>query len=201
MQQHDPVLSAEARERVNQVLDLYDPPLWLVTARQGGQRGGFIATFVVRASIVPDLPRMVIGVAKHHHSWGLIQVSGRFALHLLPENGLEAVWRFGLQSGHATDKFAGLPQRHTPDGNPLYPAALSWLDCRVEERLDIGDRTLYVAEVSGGDVLHEGSALGVAALFRGASPGRRAELDRLYSADQVTDTAAILAWRAARRGT
>jgi len=42
--------------------------------------------------------------------------------------------------------------------------------------------------------------LGVAALFAGAPPERRAELDRLYRADQSVDAAAILAWRQARRG-
>ncbi len=197
--QRDSTKNPAAQDQVSEVFHLYDPPLWLVTACHRGWRGGFIATFAVRASIVPALPRMVIGVAKHHHTWGLIEGSGRFALHLLAADDLRSVWRFGLQSGHEVDKFLDLADRRTPDGNPLHPEARSWLDCRVEERLDIGDRTLYVAEVSGGEVLAQGPVLGVAALLEGAPPERRAELDRLYAADQSVDAAAILSWRQSRR--
>jgi flavin reductase (DIM6/NTAB) family NADH-FMN oxidoreductase RutF len=185
----------ETQEAIAQVFHLYDPPLWLVTARDGERRGGLVATFAVRASIVAELPRMAVGVAKHHHTWGLIEGSGRFALQLVPEPDLDAVWRFGIASGHSRDKFAGLAPLATPDGNPLYPGAAAWLDCRVEGRQDTGDRTLYLAQVAGGAVLRPGPVLGVAALLREAPPERRAELERLYAADQSIDAAAILKWR------
>jgi flavin reductase (DIM6/NTAB) family NADH-FMN oxidoreductase RutF len=186
----------EATQRaISDVFDLYDPPLWLLTVQAGEHRGGLIATFAVRASIVPELPRMVIGIAKHHHSWGLIETSRRFALHLLTTDGIDLVWRFGLQTGHEVDKFQGLAVDRSADGNPRCLDALSWLDCRVEDRMDIGDRTLYIAEVAGGGVLKRGRALTVGDLLRAATPERRAELERLYRADQAVDTAAILAWR------
>src|SRR5437660_1430678 len=76
-----------------------DRELWLVTASAGGRRGGLIATFVSQASIVPELPRTILGLAKQHHTWGLIEASGVFALHLMGEEQLDWVWRFGLQSG------------------------------------------------------------------------------------------------------
>lgn len=183
---------------INAVFHLYDPPLWLVTARDDERRGGCIATFVVRASIVPELPRMVIGIARHHFTWRLIESANAFALHLLRTSDLDAVWRFGLQSGHQCDKLAGLPDRTTPGGSPLYADAAAWLDCRLEDRLDIGDRTVYVAQIGGGQVLDQGPVLGVDTLLRSAPPARRAELDRLYAADQSIDTEAIIAWRRAR---
>jgi len=196
--QDDSPSESTRRDPISEVFHLYDPPLWLVTARDVDRRGGLIATYGVRASIVSELPRMAIGIAKHHHTWGLIEASGAFALHLLRADDLEAVWRFGLASGHDTDKLAGLPDRRTPDGNPLYPEALAWLDCRVEARMDTGDRTLYLVEVSGGAVLDQGSPLSVGILLRDAPADRLAELDRLYRADQVLDGAAILAWRRGR---
>lgn len=197
MQHQQPQID-KSRDSVSEVFHLYDPPLWLVTSSHQGLRGGFIATSVVRVSIVSELPRMAIGVAKHHFTWGLIEASGRFALHLLPADGYDAVWRFGLQSGHQTDKFNDLTDHRTPDGNPFYPSARCWLDCRVEDGLNIGDRTLYVAEVTGGERLTQGPVLGAAALLAAAPPEKRAELDRLYASDQAIDTPAILAWRAAR---
>jgi flavin reductase (DIM6/NTAB) family NADH-FMN oxidoreductase RutF len=195
--QDTPPTDDSHRDPISEVFHLYDPPLWLVTARHGAQRGGLIATFAVRASIVRELPRMVVGIAKHHHTWGLIEGSSGFALHLLRRDDLGAVWRFGLASGHDRDKLAGLPDQRTPDGHPLYPQALAWLDCRVEGRMDTGDRTVYLAEVSGGTVLVQGRAMTVGTLMRDAPADRLAELDRLYRADQALDTAAILAWRRA----
>jgi flavin reductase (DIM6/NTAB) family NADH-FMN oxidoreductase RutF len=183
---------------IGEVFHLYEPPLWLVTSAHQGQRGGFIATFVVRASIVAELPRMVIGVANHHHTWGLIEGSGRLALHLIAQDDLDAVWRFGLASGHQTDKLAGLEPAVTPEGNPLYTPSRAWLDCRVETQMETGDRSVYLCAVTGGAVLSPGPVLGVETLLRDAPPERRAELDRLYAADQLTDAAAIRAWRAAR---
>jgi flavin reductase (DIM6/NTAB) family NADH-FMN oxidoreductase RutF len=186
------------QDAIAAVFHLYDPPLWLVTAAHHGRRGGLIATSAVRASIVAEQPRMLIAIARHHHTWELIAGSGRFALHLLPVSGLDAVWRFGLQSGHQQDKFADLPTVTTPDGNPRYPDCVAWLDCRVEETLDIGDRSVYIAAVTAGAVPGNGPVLSVATLLRDAPGERRAELDRRYAADQTSDREAIQAWRRSR---
>lgn len=189
---------------IGRVFDLYDPPLWLVTAAHGGRRGGCIATFAVRASIVATLPRMVLGVAKQHHTWGLIEGSGGFALHLLQAHQLDLVWRFGLASGHELDKFAGLPAAVTPGGQPLIAAALAWLDCRVEARLDSGDRTVYLAAVTDGgthaEAGEDAEPLGVRGLYAAAPPAERARLAALYARDGRIDAAAILAWRGLHPG-
>ena len=50
--------------------------LWLVTAQAGGRRGGLIATFVNQASIVPEMPRVLVGLARQHHTWELVEASG-----------------------------------------------------------------------------------------------------------------------------
>src|SRR4051794_14265242 len=132
------------------VLDIFgqlDPPLWLVTAQAEKRRGGLIATFVNQASIPAQFPRVVVGLARQHFTWELIEKSRSFCLHLLAEENLEHVWRFGLQTGRAVDKFAGLSPLPTPSGNPRLPDCPAWLDCRVEAALATGDRTIYLAEV------------------------------------------------------
>ncbi len=192
-------LAPETSETIDRIFGLYDVPLWLITATDGERRGGFIATSVTRASIVSKLPRMLVTVAQHHHTWGLIESTGRFALHLLRIDDLDAIWRFALASGHHQDKLAGLPPARTPAGSPLYGEALSWCDCLVEQRMPIGDRTVYLAEVSDGALLREGPVMTIDTLRRQAPIERLAMLDRLYAEDQSTDAAAILAWRQARR--
>src|SRR5207244_1081923 len=85
-----------------------DRELWLVSAAAGPRRGGLIATFVMQAALTTELPRVLVGLAAQHHTRELIDAGGAFGLHLLGEEHLDWVWRFGLETGGRTDKFAGL---------------------------------------------------------------------------------------------
>jgi len=172
-----------------------DRELWLLTAAAGGRRGGLIATFVSQASIVPDLPRVVVGLAKQHHTWQLVEASGAFALHLLSEEHLHWVWRFGLQSGRDFDKLASLPVRTGETGSPILIDTLGWLDCRVEARLDTGDRTVYLAEVVRAELLRDEPPLTTRRVLEVAPPARLRELKDQMARDIGIDGAAIRAWR------
>src|SRR5262249_31755911 len=112
---------------ITNILRLIDREIWLVTAAHEERRAGLVATFVNAAQTVPPAPRMLAGIAKQHHTYGIIETSRAFTLHLLDESNLDWVWRFGLHSGHTTDKFAGLPE---------LTGALAWMKCRVETSLD-----------------------------------------------------------------
>jgi flavin reductase (DIM6/NTAB) family NADH-FMN oxidoreductase RutF len=199
---HQP-LDAATADAVNAAYHLYDPPLWLVTAAEspqaGSTRGGCIATFVARASIVRDRPRMVAGIARQHHTWRMIEASHRFAVFLLPESALELAWRFGLATGKDADKYADLPDTRTPLGSPHVEGPIAWLDCRVETSMNTGDRSVYLAEVTGGDVLDPGTKPLTAGRLMDLAPAdKRAELDRLYARDGRIDAGAIDAWRRTR---
>ncbi|HJT36421.1 MAG TPA: flavin reductase family protein, partial [Pirellulales bacterium] len=176
-------------------LSRIDRELWLVTAADGERRGGLIATFVCHASLVETLPRMLVALAKHHHTWQLVEASGAFGLHLLGREQLELVWRFGLQSGRDIDKFAGLATETSKTGAPLLTDALGWLDCRVEARFDMGDRTIYVAEVVDARKINDEPPLTMKQLLAIAPPERLEELSRLRQRDSSLDAKAILAWR------
>jgi len=177
---------------------LTDRELWLVTARAGARRGGLIATFISHASLVPELPRVLIAVAARHHTWELIELSGGFGLHLIGEERLDWVWRFGLQSGRDTDKLAGLPIETAVTGSPLLTEALGWLDCRVEARLDMGDRTAYLAEVVAARNIRGATPLTFQRLLQLAGAEKRQELRALRDHDAAIDAAAIRAWREER---
>jgi flavin reductase (DIM6/NTAB) family NADH-FMN oxidoreductase RutF len=172
-----------------------DRELWVVTAQAGERRGGLIATFVSQASIVPEMPRMIVGIARQHHTRRLIEASGAFALHLLRDEELEWVWRFGLESGEGCDKLEGLALRTAASGAPILTAAPGWLDCRVEARLDTGDRTVYLAEVLEAQAPGNVELLTVSRL-RQLMPGdwRSAMLEQLRR-DAAIDAQAIATWR------
>jgi flavin reductase (DIM6/NTAB) family NADH-FMN oxidoreductase RutF len=177
------------------VFALTDRELWLVTAAAGGQRGGLIATFVSQASIVPELPRVLVGLAKQHHTPGLVEASGAFALHLLGEEHLEWVWRFGLASGRDADKFADVPARAGATGAPVVTEAPAYCECRVEAGWDSGDRTVYLAEVVAGAVVRAGPILTMKRMLQLAPPERLRQLKEGLMRDSAVDAEAIQAWR------
>src|SRR5436309_1610999 len=79
--------------------------------------------------------------------WQRIEACQAVVVHLIDETHLDWVWRFGLQTGHATDKFAEMEMAASITGCPRLAGAVAWLDCRVEKSMDTGDRTIYLAEV------------------------------------------------------
>jgi flavin reductase (DIM6/NTAB) family NADH-FMN oxidoreductase RutF len=180
------------------VLTRLDRELWVVTASPQGRRGGLIATFVNQASIVTDMPRVVLGIARHHDTANLIDASDAFALHLIGEQHIDWVWRFGLRSGHGEDKLAGLKFTDGPTGSPILRDALAWLDCRVEARMDTGDRTIYLAEVIAGESLREGPPLRFSRMIELAEPERRRQLKEQIERDRMIEGAAIETWRQVR---
>lgn len=176
-----------------------DREIWLVTAQADSRRGGLIATFVNQASIVPDMPRMLVGLSRRHHTWELIEKTNAFALHLLGEQHLDWVWRFGLESGRGQDKLHGLRPRQACTGSPVLTDAIGWLDCRVEGRLDSGDRTIYLAEIVQSGVTAFSRPLTFQRLSQLASPAQFAELKRQLHRDSELDAEVIRQWRSQKK--
>ena len=180
---------------VNQVFSLTDRELWLVSAAADGVRAGLIATFVNQASIVPDMPRVVVGLAQQHHTAQTIARSGRFVLHLLTEDQVDLVWRFGLRSGRDGDKWDGITCVETASG-PRLTDALAWVECRVEAALDSGDRAIYLAAVDAAGVQRAVAPLTMRRLVELAPAERLRELKAGLERDALIDATAIAAWRA-----
>ena len=182
-------------QAITDVFRQLDREVWLLTAADGDRRGGLIATFVSHASIVPELPRVLVGLARSHHTWELVNSSRAFALHLLSELNLDWVWRFGLQSGREIDKLAGLDCRREATGSPILPGALAWLDCRVESGFETGDRTVFLAEVLAGQLHATEPPLTLKRVLQLAAPEQLQELRTQLERDARIDAEAIRAWR------
>jgi flavin reductase (DIM6/NTAB) family NADH-FMN oxidoreductase RutF len=177
------------------LFDKLQREIWLLTAADGSRRGGLIASFVCPASIVPALPRVIVGIARQHHTWELIEAGGTFALHLLGEDQLDLVWRFALVSGRTEDKLRELATRPGITGSPIVDGTLGWLDCRVETKLDTGDRTIYLAEVVEAQASAGGTPLTTPRVLALAPPEKRRELKQQFEHDGQVDETLIRAWR------
>lgn len=172
-----------------------DREIWVITACAGERRSGLIATYVSKASLVPTLPRVTIGLATHHFTRELIQESTAFCMHLIDENRIDWVWRFGISSGREGDKLRGLATHAGITGTPILTDALGWLDCRVESQMDTGDRTVYLAEVVDARMAPTGCPLTFNRLLELAPADQLQQMKLALERDIDLDRAAILDWR------
>jgi len=175
--------------------ELVDPALWLVTSAHGGDRGGLIATFVSNASLAPDEPRVIVGIAKHHFTWGIIERSRAFCLHLIDQTRIEWVRRFGLSSGHEGDKFVGLTPATGSNGAPVFADVVLWSECKVEAAFETGDRSLFLGRVTDCGQGGGGRPVRMAEMLKSLSEKDRQENERRMTRDIAIDAAAIRQWR------
>ena len=117
-------------EAVADIFGRLDRELWLITAQAGERRSGLIATYVARVSLVPSLPRVTIGWRSITSRTDLIEASNAFAMHLIAEEQIDWVWRFGVPSGRKVDKFDRLAMSAGASGADLTDA-IAWMDCAM----------------------------------------------------------------------
>ena len=96
------------------IFDRLDRELWLVTARAGERSSGLIATYASRVSLVPELPRVTIALAKHHFTHELIEATGAFCMHLMDEDRTRlgvAFWNSVRPRGRQTSRAGNFDRR------------------------------------------------------------------------------------------
>lgn len=182
---------------IDSVLRLVDREIWIVTAASGGRRGGLCATWVSLASLDPDRPVVVAGLAPNHFTTELVQSADCFGLHLLRTDQTPLALNFAIGSGRDRDKLAGLASHIGSTGAPMLDDCLATLECRVVARFDSGDRWYYWADVVAGKRLSDGEPLCEQALIAAASDEQR----KLLAQNRRDDTERLgplhNQWRAA----
>ena len=136
----DPTLSYE-------LLRSFTTPVVAITAERSGKKNGMISDAAARASIVPDVPRLMILVHKFNYTHDMIYETGRFAVHALHSGQLDIVERLGFSSGRDRDKLADVPHRIGALGCPILEDCWAWFECRVINVMDTGSSTCYLGDV------------------------------------------------------
>ena len=181
----DPILSYE-------LLRSFTTPVAAITAERDGKINGMISDAAARASIVPDVPRLMILVHKFNYSHDMIFESGRFAVHALHRGQFDLIERLGFESGRDRDKLAGVPRRTGALGCPILQDCWAWFECRVINLMDTGSSTCFL-----GDVVELGRGPGKEIL----TPGyMRANLPEGWREIYLTKLAAAQAWARERSG-
>jgi flavin reductase (DIM6/NTAB) family NADH-FMN oxidoreductase RutF len=146
-------------------------PVVAVTCRLGAKSNGLISDGAVRASIVPDVPRLGVFIHKFNYTHDMIESAGAFGLHVLHTGQVDIVHTLGFFSGRDMDKLAKLPHRMgKATGTPLLDDCFCWFECRVANVMDTGASTFFM-----GDVVEAG-----------AGPGKT-PMEPVYLRDHLTD--------------
>jgi len=147
-----------------------------ITTVHEGRTNGLMSLSAGAAGIIPEAPRMTISITKYNFSHDLVLASGVFAVHLLGsapdllQRSLTILTTLGGSSGRDGDKLATLETKPGMTGVPLLLDALSYVEGRVVRTLDAEENTIFLADVVGAGILHEGGRLYIGEAWRSLPP-------------------------------
>lgn len=128
--------------------------LFILTSAIEGKDNGCIINTATQVTSEPN--RISIAVNKSNFTRGLIEKSGKFNISVLSEAASFDTFRhFGFQSGRDIDKFAGYSDCKRSI-NGLYYITVgtnAYISAKVEQAIDLGSHTLFIAAVDNMDVL------------------------------------------------
>src|SRR5947209_13891950 len=112
-------MTSDKIDQIDADLRLIDREIWIITAADAERRGGLVATWVSSASIDPQRPVLLAGLAPNHFTTELVQANRAFAAHLLRPSQTALAWNFARDSGRDRDKFADLELKTHETGSPI----------------------------------------------------------------------------------
>ena len=130
--------------------------LFVLSAKDGDKTSGCIINTAMQ---VTDTPlKMCICVNKDSYTGQLIQRSRKFVVSVLDEDADFEIFRhFGFQCGRDCDKFGSWEDKgFTPEGIPYVSrGANAWIECEVDEEIDLGTHMMYIAFVHDAKILSD----------------------------------------------
>jgi flavin reductase (DIM6/NTAB) family NADH-FMN oxidoreductase RutF/rubredoxin len=133
--------------------------LYIVATAFEGGKAGYIANTVFQVTSSP--PRIAISCHKDNHTLQVLLKSGIFSVSVLKkETPTGLIGTFGYMSGKVIDKFENVQTIVKSTGAPVVTdSCVAWLDCRVEETLDLGTHMLLIGLVVDSDLISDDEPL------------------------------------------
>ncbi|MBK7878719.1 MAG: flavin reductase family protein [Planctomycetes bacterium] len=128
--------------------------LYIVTTLVDGQPQGFLASFVMQASLAP--PIVSVSVGRDRPILAELRRSGRFAVSILDADSKKSMAAFTRRLGAGESPFDRLQVATTPAGLPVLAEALAWFECRLASEHATGDSVIVFGEVVAGSLTREG---------------------------------------------
>lgn len=129
--------------------------LFILTAKDGEKDNGCIVNTVGQVTSQPN--RISLAVNKANYTHDMILKTKEFNVSVLAENSkFETYKHWGFQSGRNTNKLESISFKRSANGL-VYIAdeTNAFLSAKVVSTLDLGTHTLFIADVTDGEVLSQ----------------------------------------------
>ena len=130
--------------------------LFVLTSRLDGRDSGCIINTAGQVTSEPN--RISIAVNKANYTHDMLIRSGKFNVSILSESASFVTFqRFGFQSGRTVDKFADYDGCARSANGVLYvtEGTNAFISATVEQTIDLGSHTLFIAAVDDMEVLSD----------------------------------------------
>lgn len=129
--------------------------LFVLSAKDGQKDNGCIVNTVQQVTTSPN--RILVAVNKGNYTHDMIMKTGEFNASILSEDAdFEIFKHFGFQSGRDVNKMEGLENFDRAENGIIYltKGANAYISAKVVQTTDLGSHTLFLADVTDGDVLN-----------------------------------------------
>ena len=130
--------------------------LFVLSAKDGTKDNGCIVNTVQQVTTSPN--RILVAVNKGNYTHDMILKTGEFNASVLSEDaGFDIFQHFGFQSGRDVHKMGGLKTYDRADNGIIYltKGANAYISAKVSQTTDLGSHTLFLADVTDGDLLND----------------------------------------------
>lgn len=134
----------------------------VVTTDVEGRLHGMTANAVASVSLEPLL--LLVCVDKGAVTHDQLSRAGVFAVNILTSDQQELATLFAQRGVPQAGSLRGVSFERGPQGSPLLPGCLAWLECATERAVDAGDHSIFLGRVLDGDSRADGHPL---VYFRG----------------------------------
>jgi flavin reductase (DIM6/NTAB) family NADH-FMN oxidoreductase RutF len=119
----------------------------ITTRDKNGQNYGITANAFTSVSLNP--PLALVCIDKNAQCYRCFQEAKLFAVNILGREQQEISQRFATKG---INKFEGISWHLGESGVPILDGVMASVECKVVERFEGGDHTIYLAEITGGSV-------------------------------------------------
>ncbi len=134
------------RRRMRDLMARFATGVSVVAARHGPLLAGMTANAI--ASISVDPPLMMASIGKRAETHTAIIGSHAFAISILADDQQELAECFARPTtAEKLTGFCGAAWHEAETGSPVLEGALAYFDCRLTERFDGGDHTMFLGEI------------------------------------------------------
>lgn len=129
--------------------------MYVIGSRNNGQLNAQIANTVFQITSEP--PTVAVSINKQNLTHEFIETSKVFSASVLcQDTPLPFIGNFGFKTGRETNKLEGINYKIGETGAPvIIDYAVSYLEARVTQELDVGTHTIFIGEVVNAEVIKE----------------------------------------------